>query len=215
MSKITALPRTIRRVLVRYRVIRSLLIIFVLWNLIELHMIAHRVSETDTIYREQPPKQERIFIASINWNNEIILRSHLSQTILELTWRLGRDNVYMSIYESGSYDNTKGALMELDVELDRLRIPRTISLSNVTHEDEIAAPPVGEGWIVTPQGKTGLRRIPYLSRTRNLSLEPLHELAKQGITFDKILFINDVVFTVSPLSSGTGIKLILTSFTAG
>lgn len=189
--------RTFRRVLVRYRIIRSLLIIFVIWNLIDLHLVTTRVSETRTIYPERPRRQERIYIASINWNNEIILRSHLSQAILELTWRLGPDNVYMSIYESGSYDNTKGALMDLDVELDRLRIPHNIAMSNVTHEDEMAAPPVGEGWIVTPQGKTALRRIPYLSRTRNLSLEPLHELAKQGITFDKVLFINDVVFTVS------------------
>lgn len=196
MTKLTTYKRTLRRVLVRHRIIRTLLLIFIAWNLIELHLILRRISEKEVIYREQPRRQERIYIASINWNNELILRSHLSQAILELAWKLGPDNVYISIYESGSYDNTKGALLDLEVELERLRIPRNITLSPVTHEDEIAAPPGDEGWIVTPQGKTELRRIPYLSRIRNLSLEPLHDLARQGITFDKILFINDVVFTV-------------------
>lgn len=196
MTKLTTYKRTLRRVLVRHRIIRTLLLIFIAWNLIELHLILRRISEKEVIYREQPRRQERIYIASINWNNELILRSHLSQAILELAWKLGPDNVYISIYESGSYDNTKGALLDLEVELERLRIPRNITLSPVTHEDEIAAPAGDEGWIVTPQGKTELRRIPYLSRIRNLSLEPLHDLARQGITFDKILFINDVVFTV-------------------
>jgi hypothetical protein len=198
-NPLTSYPRTIRRTLVRNRIVRSLLILFIAWNLVELHLILRRISETDVIYREQPRHHERIYIAMVNWNNEYILRSHLSKAIAELSWKLGPENVYISIYESGSYDNTKGALVELDAELDRLNVPRNITLSPITHEDEIAAPPDGAGWVVTPRGKNQLRRIPYLSRVRNYSLEPLHELAKQGIHFDKILFINDVVFTVRRL----------------
>ncbi|KAJ5573545.1 uncharacterized protein N7459_007972 [Penicillium hispanicum] len=194
MTILYSYPRTLRRVIVRNRLLRTLLLLFVAWNLIELHLILRRISETDLIYRDQPPRNERIFIASVNWNNEFILRTHWSQALVELTRRLGADNVYISIYESGSYDNTKGALMDLDVELERLGIPRTIVLSPITHEDEMAAPP-GEGWIMTSRGKPELRRIPYLSRTRNESLRPLEALAKQGITFDKVLFLNDVVFT--------------------
>lgn len=132
----------------------------------------------------------------VNWNNEYILRSHLSKAITELSWKLGPENIYISIYESGSYDNTKGALVELDAELEQLKVPRNITLSYVSHADEIAAPPDGEGWVVTPRGKKELRRIPYLSRVRNHSLESLRRLAKQGTHFDKILFLNDVVFTV-------------------
>jgi len=208
MIKITSYPHTLRRVLVRHRIIRSLLIAFIVWNLIELHLILRHISETDITYRERPRRQERIYIASVNWNNEIILRSHWSQAVRDLAWKLGPENVYISIYESGSYDNTKGALMDLDVELDRLRVPRNITLSHVTHEDEINMPTGDKGWIVTPQGRKELRRIPYLSRMRNLSLEPLYELAKQGITFDKILFLNDVVFTVC--SSFASVKRELT-----
>lgn len=197
MTKLAPYPRTFRRVLVRNRLLRSLFIIFVLWNLIELHLILRCISETDLIYRDKPRRQERIYIASVNWNNELVMRSHWSQALVDLAWKLGPDNIFISIYESGSYDDTKGALMELDRELGRLQIPRNITLSPVTHEDEIAAPPGDDGWIVTPSGKKELRRIPYLSRIRNHSLEPLRELAEQGITFDKILFLNDVVFTVS------------------
>ncbi|KAJ5716448.1 hypothetical protein N7493_008359 [Penicillium malachiteum] len=188
--------RTIRRALARSRILRTLLLIFIAWNLIEVHLILSRISEADqeTIYRDQPRRKERIYIASVNWNSEIILRSHWSQALLELAWKLGPENVYISIYESGSYDNTKEALMELDSELERLGIPRTIVLSPITHEDELAATP-GEGWVESPLGDMALRRIPYLSRTRNLSLRPLEELAKHGYTFDKILFLNDVVFT--------------------
>lgn len=51
----------------------------------------------------------------------------------------------ISIYESGSYDNTKGALTELDQELDRLCVPRNITLSPITHQDEISAAPGDEG----------------------------------------------------------------------
>lgn len=209
MTKLTPYPRTFRRVLVRNRLIRSLFIIFALWNLIELHLILRSISETDHdhSYREQPRQKERIYIASVNWNNEHIMRSHWSQALVDLAWKLGPDNIYISIYESGSYDNTKGALIELDRELARMQIPRSITLSPVTHQDEIAAPPGDHGWIVTPSGKKELRRIPYLSRIRNLSLEPLQELAAQGITFDKVLFLNDVVFTVSTTSILSSIEL--------
>ncbi|CAG8089530.1 unnamed protein product [Penicillium nalgiovense] len=184
-----------RRVL-RYRIARALVIILAIWNLAEIHLIQHRIYEAEyTALRHRPQKQERVYIASINWNNELILRSHWSKALTQLILKLGRENVFISIYESGSYDNTKDALRELDWELERMRVPRNITLSPVTHEDELAAPAEGEGWIRTPDGGKQLRRVPYLARIRNLSLLPLQDLARQGITFDKILFLNDIVFT--------------------
>jgi hypothetical protein len=62
--------------------------------------------------------------------------------------------------------------------------------------DEISQVPGPSGWIDTPRGKRELRRIPYLSKLRNISLKPLADLALKGIKFDRILFLNDVVFTV-------------------
>ncbi|KAJ5182612.1 hypothetical protein N7492_000228 [Penicillium capsulatum] len=194
MSLFLPYRRTLRRVVVRNRILRSLFILLVGWNLIEVHLILNRISAADLLSHPEPPRKERIFIASTHWNNELVLRSHWNQAVSDLARKLGPDHVYISIYESGSWDNTKAALMDLDAELDQLQIPRTIATSHVTHADEINAPPTDHGWIVTPRGRPELRRIPFLSRQRNLSLKPLEDLAQQGVTFDKILFLNDVVF---------------------
>lgn len=76
---------------------------------------------------------------------------------------------------------------------------RNITLSDRTHRDEVSAVPVGEGWVDTPRGRKELRRIPYLAALRNRTLRDLVELYEQGIEFDKVLFLNDVVFTVGCL----------------
>jgi hypothetical protein len=107
---------------------------------------------------------------------------------------LGIENVYVSIYESGSFDDTKDALRELDEALGALQVKKSIVLSDVSHADELAQP-TETGWIKTPNGETALRRIPFLSSIRNRVLEPLEALTAQGEHFDTILFLNDVVFT--------------------
>ena len=111
------------------------------------------------------------------------------------------ENVYFSLYESGSWDDTKGALRELDERLEKLGVERRVVLEETTHVDEISRTPwVGEeGWVVTPRGRKELRRIPFLARARNRVLEPLFELQAGGVrngSFDRLLFLNDVIFTV-------------------
>ena len=142
-------------------------------------------------------QNEKIFIVSTHWNNEAILRGYWGMAVLGLVQHFGPHNVYISVYESGSWDDSKGALRELDQRLESLGVRRTIVLDPTTHVDEIGKPPAPEGWIETPRGRKELRRIPYLSRLRNEALKPLKELAhKNGSKFDKILFLNDVIFTV-------------------
>ena len=82
----------------------------------------------------------------------------------------------------------------LESDLERKGVQRTVKLSETTHADELKQPPT-DGWIQTPRGKKELRRIPYLSKLRNLALEPLNQLGDR-VKFDKVLFLNDVVFTV-------------------
>lgn len=139
---------------------------------------------------------QKIFIASIHWNNEKILRSHWIPSVLGLVDHFGKDNVYVSVQESGSWDNSKGALRELDKALEQAGVRKRIILDETTHEDEIKKSPAESGWIQTSRGAKELRRVPYLSKLRNLVLEPLQELAEAGEHYDKILFLNDVVFTV-------------------
>lgn len=140
---------------------------------------------------------QKIFIASTHWNNEAVLRAHWNSAVVELVRHFGVDNVHVSVYESGSWDDSKGALRELDRQLAELGASRTIVLDETTHQDVISQTPGLSGWIDTPRNARELRRIPYLSQLRNLSLEPLQRLFESGgVTFDKILFLNDVVFTV-------------------
>ena len=122
--------------------------------------------------------------------------------MLDLVEYFGVHNVHISIYESGSWDNSKDALRALDSDLEDLGVKRTITLEETTHADEMGKP-IGPGWIESPRGKKELRRIPYLSRLRNLALQPLNELAAGGIKFDKVLWLNDVAFKVHSLPSPT------------
>lgn len=140
--------------------------------------------------------QQKVFIAAIHWNNEKVLRQYWIPALVELTKKMGAENVFVSIYESGSWDDTKGALRLLDHMLAESGIPKKIVLDETTHLDEISRSPDADGWIETPRGRMELRRIPYLSRLRNVAMQPFYELRKTGIAFDKILFLNDVVFEV-------------------
>jgi len=84
-----------------------------------------------------------------------------------------------------------------------LGVERRVILEETTHADEISRTPrVGEeGWVVTPRGRKELRRIPFLAKARNRVLEPLVELQAEGGrngSFDRLLFLNDVIFTVRP-----------------
>lgn len=193
-------PDPLRRPQLYRRVLQTVFVLFLIWSAAEITAVQRRLdpltSTDERISRKPRLHHERVFVVGIHWNNEWILRNYWNQAVTDLVQTLGPNNVYLSIYESGSYDNTKGALVELDRMLDPLGVPRNITLSEVTHQDEIAQPPTGGGWLQSEQTGNELRRIPYLSRMRNLSLQPLVDLAKQGIHFDRVLFLNDVVFTV-------------------
>ncbi|PWY77384.1 putative polysaccharide export protein [Aspergillus heteromorphus CBS 117.55] len=159
----------------------------------------HRVTAAVAVRPPPSPQPERIYIASVHWNTEAILRSHWNEAVIRLAEKWGAGNVFVSVFESGSWDNTKGALRDLDRDLDRLGVRRNITLSPTTHREEISAIPSSEGWVDTPRGQKELRRIPYLARIRNWTLRPLEDLQRQGILFDKILFLGDVVFTVDDI----------------
>ncbi|KAK5095273.1 hypothetical protein LTS08_008172 [Lithohypha guttulata] len=176
---------------------KALLVILATWcfiDIVRFHFLRFSVPPVPNTTEVHTP---RIFIASTHWNNEGILRNHWNKAVLQLVENLGPNNTFVSVYESGSWDNSKDALRELEQELDHRGVGKKIVLDETTHEDEIAKPPGETGWINTPRGKQELRRIPYLSRLRNLSLAPLEELAEQDIFFDKILFLNDVVSSLS------------------
>jgi hypothetical protein len=124
--------------------------------------------------------------------------------VLDLVDYLGAENVHVSSVESGSQEGTKEALMELKAGLDSRKVSNDVTLGMTVWEqlDEIDNRPSPDarepGWIWNSrETQFELRRIPYLSKVRNQAMEPLKRLEKEGRRFDKILWLNDVVFDVS------------------
>lgn len=175
-----------------YRLLRVLFFITLIWSFVDVV----RVQRAFTREVEEPPLLggEKIYIASIHWNDELILRSHWSAALLDIVDEMGRNNVFVSIKENGSWDDSKGALSLLHSKLQTAGIRSKVILDPTTHIDEISRTPSERGWVWTPRDRMELRRIPYLAGLRNLVMEPLYEMQRQGEKFDKILFLNDVVF---------------------
>lgn len=213
------MPRASFRLSSRTRILRALgllLGLILLIDTLSLLTTYHRLTSTPPPPPPLPTDQ-RIFIASIHWNNAAILNAHWSAALLELVTQLGPQNVYVSIYESGSWDDTKDALRRLDAELEKLGVARTVTLDTTTHAEHIANAPLPDsppspGWITTTSTTTSssgkqekkkkneLRRIPYLAGLRNRSLSPLLNDITSTPKFDKLLFLNDVTFTPSLIS---------------
>ncbi|KAI1504295.1 cryptococcal mannosyltransferase 1-domain-containing protein [Biscogniauxia marginata] len=150
---------------------------------------------------DSAPRNTTVFIASVHRNTEDILRGAWNDAVLDLADYFGPANVYVSAIESGSQDGSKDALTELKAALDERGISNTIHLGMTVWEqlEEIETrPPPGErkpGWIWNVvENQFEMRRIPYLARVRNQAMEPLKKLEEEGRAFDKILWLNDIVF---------------------
>jgi hypothetical protein len=195
MLFLTRIRFALRRFL-RSRISRVFFLLVVLFNLFEAWRIQWRITHAPVRGPNAPRKHERIYIASMHWNDGPLLKEHWNAAVVGLAEALGSENVFVSVYESGSWDDSKEALQLLDAELAKRRVPRAIHMSNVTHKDEISRKPSGPGWIDTPRGKRELRRIPFLAGLRNRTLRDLISLVEKGEVFDKIVFLNDVIFTV-------------------
>ncbi|GAB7350396.1 hypothetical protein MBLNU459_g1017t1 [Dothideomycetes sp. NU459] len=188
-----------RRRILRSRAVRLLALLVPLFCIWEVSTVRRALLRNDFTDEDTSLYYHgKIFVVSLPWNNEIILRSHWNAQLVDLVKKLGPSNVYVSIYENGSYDNTKDAIGLLDEELGVAGIRRHIVLEDKSHVDLMAGGGGGqqsEGWVRTPRGRKELRRIPYLSQLRNVAMKPLLDLAANGEYFDKVLFLNDVVFT--------------------
>jgi hypothetical protein len=210
-------PRLLRQLLSR-SALRKLFVLLFVWSVVEAQLVYYRVARAQREFETQDTvlqKPTRVFIASLHWNNAEILRSDWNKGVVGLVDAFGAENVFVSVYESGSWDDSKEALRELDRELEKTGVGKRITLDETTHEEMMRAAPEKEGWIEVHSGelagKKAPRRIPYLSRLRNLTLQPLLELAKNGTTFDYVLFLGDVVFSVGVFGAGVAGQVLMLS----
>jgi hypothetical protein len=106
MRSLRSCSYTLKR-LPRSLALRFLVVLVLIWDSLQ----------TISLYQHQqavrgappPPRNtKRIYIAAQHWNSAHVLRSHWNAALSTLVQELGTDNVFVSIYESGSYDDTEG-----------------------------------------------------------------------------------------------------------
>lgn len=138
-----------------------------------------------------------MYIASTQWNSGELLQQQWIPNLIEVINDLRAANilVFVSIYENGSWDSTKSILRQLRQTLEGIGVQNQINTEDVSQERIIAENKSTSGWLKTAYGNE-LRHIPYLASVRNKASEPLSSLAKSGVKFDKLLYINDVVYSV-------------------
>jgi alpha-1,3-mannosyltransferase len=118
---------------------------------------------------------EHKYFFGINLYNSFDIIPDLFATLFRVASILGYHNVYVSIYENGSTDQTKALLRMFDA------LTRSVGL-RVT--------------IRTSQRTRGAfnHRIEYLAEVRNAAFVPLHELREtEGEYFDTVVFMNDIL----------------------
>lgn len=160
------------------------------------HVLTDRHSQVKA--HDLVPIVRSVYIVSAQYNSADILKSSWIPALLQLVDELRSVHirVYVSIYESGSVDGTKELLSGLESSLKDREVDHEVMLDDESHaaaiEKSVASP---GGWVTTRYGKE-LRRVSFLADVRNRALRPLDSLTKAGTEFDKILYLNDVVFSV-------------------
>lgn len=146
----------------------------------------------------------QVFIATMLANCAPLLSDYWIPALLGLIDKLGPENVFVSIVENGSVDKTRNILQELERILTQRQVSYTFRYEEgfrdgVKFQSDgllqrlLGKEGTGDSWIWTADGQWFPRRISYLAQLRNIVLDPLRESTR---IFDKILFLNDVIFSV-------------------
>lgn len=134
----------------------------------------HFGQSDQTILRDLAARDHKYFFA-INLYNSFDVIPDLFATLFRVAAILGYHNVYVSIYENGSSDQTKALLRIFDALTRSVGMRITIRTSMRT------------------RGAFN-HRIEYLAEVRNAAFVPLHELRdSENEYFDTIIFMNDVL----------------------
>ncbi|KAI0088202.1 capsular associated protein [Irpex rosettiformis] len=130
--------------------------------------------------RQFPADDHKYFFA-INLYNSFDIIPDLFATLFRVSAILGYQNVYVSIYENGSTDQTKALLRIFDALCRSVGLRVKIQTSMRT------------------RGAFN-HRIEYLAEVRNAAFVPLHELRNtENEYFDSIIFMNDILPCVDDL----------------
>eukprot|EP00835_Amoeboradix_gromovi_P002534 NODE_146_length_17563_cov_0.253321.p4 type:complete len:345 gc:universal NODE_146_length_17563_cov_0.253321:13755-14789(+) len=133
--------------------------------------------------------KRKLFLALNVHNNEEILPQMLGN-IIELISYVSPKNIFLSIFESGSSDQTKDIMDKFIKMIEPMDI-----------DFEIISSPI--------ERTSQMNRIEYLVYIRNLALEPLFkqievlesnsQFADPHIDYDAVVFLNDVYYCINDL----------------
>ncbi|KAI5865998.1 glycosyltransferase family 69 protein [Durotheca rogersii] len=132
-------------------------------------------------------RNEQVFISvSLYDEGGRLADGYWGESLLELIHLLGNNNVFLSIYENDSGPEGASALESL-----RKQLRCKHSIVNDPHVSLAKFPTV-----TLPDDTTRVKRLAYLSEMRNRALRPLDRFDPSvgTVQYDKVLFLNDVVF---------------------
>ncbi|KIL66639.1 glycosyltransferase family 69 protein [Amanita muscaria Koide BX008] len=130
--------------------------------------------------KEYPPSDHKYYFA-INLYNSFDVIPDLFATLFRVAAILGYQNVFVSIYENGSTDQTKALLRIYDALTKSVGMRVSIKTS------------------MRRRGAFN-HRIEYLAEVRNAAFWPLHDLRdSENEYFETIVFMNDVLPCVDDL----------------
>lgn len=143
------------------------------------------------------PYGEKVFIAAALYEEKGHLTSGAwGRAVIQLIDLLGPDKVHLSLYEDNPDLKTKQSLAEFRGKVTCETLPRTYkeaptdqagNSTIVSEELDLSTLP----HVSLPNGDQRLKRIAFLAEVRNRALAPIDA---DGVKYDKILFLNDVIF---------------------
>lgn len=140
------------------------------------------VSEASSTPGRGNPAGQKVFIAASLYDaGGSLANGAWSRNVLNLIDLLGSNNTFLSIYENDSGQVGKHALRKMK--------ERVLCAHSLVSEDHLALEEMPQ--VTLPDGSKKVKRIAYLAEVRNRALKPLEE---SDILYDKILYLNDVVF---------------------
>ncbi|KAJ4363511.1 hypothetical protein N0V83_009806 [Neocucurbitaria cava] len=142
--------------------------------------LRQRALKTTTPGRGNPYNEKVFIAAALSEEKGHLTSGAWGRAVLHLVDLLGPENVYLSLYEDNTDAETKLSLTEFR--------RKTNCNASIVYEDlDLSTLPR----ITLPTGETRLKRIAFLAEVRNRALDPIDS---NGVKFDKILYLNDVIF---------------------
>ena len=134
-----------------------------------------------------------VYIASINSGASLAGPQAWRRAVESVAAHLGKAKVYVSIYEYVDYSGHRDELEQLGRNLELLGVQRSIVFANRENINDFNHTWTAQGLPAPTAATTYVR---HMAEMRNRVLRPMIELALQGTRFDRILFLEDDVFSV-------------------